>query len=144
LPGAKPFTVLVDPIHHYTAEARPFLSEVDVLTASGTGVVVAFGDSITDGFQFTPGADDRWPDVLARRIHGAGLELAVDNEGISGNQVLADGAGPSALSRFDRDVLAIPGVRVIILLEGINDIGYRVSHRRMCSPRSASFGDTGS
>lgn len=124
LPGAKAFTVLVDPMHHYTAEARPFLSEVDVLTGAPTGVVVALGDSITDGFGSTPDADDRWPDLLARRIRRAGLELAVVNEGISGNRVLADGAGPSALSRLDRDVLAIPGARVIILLEGINDIGF--------------------
>lgn len=124
LPGAKPFTVMVDPIHHYTAEARPFLSEVDVLSGRNAAVIVALGDSITDGFHSTPGADDRWPDFLARRIRRAGLHLAVANEGISGNRVLADGAGPSALSRFDRDVLAIPGARTIILLEGINDIGF--------------------
>lgn len=124
LPGARPFTVVVDPIHRYTAEARPFLSEVDVAADRGTGVVVALGDSITDGFQSTPGADERWPDFLARRIRRAGLDLAVANEGISGNRVLADGAGPSALSRFDRDVLAIPGARTVILLEGINDIGF--------------------
>lgn len=146
LPGARPFTVVVDPIHHYTAEARPFLSEVDVLTGSGVGVIVALGDSITDGFQSTPGADDRWPDFLARRVRRAHLDLAIANEGISGNRVLADGAGPSALSRFDRDVLAVPGARTVILLEGINDIGFSgglvpgLSSKKVLSARRLIWG----
>jgi lysophospholipase L1-like esterase len=92
-----------------------------------TGSVVAFGDSITDGFQSDTNANDRWPNVLARRLDGiGGPTLSVVDEGISGNQVLTDSsfAGVSALHRLTRDVLDQPGAKVVILLEGINDIGF--------------------
>ena len=102
-----------------------FLKSVDVKTPGDTGTVVAFGDSITDGTATTPNTNSRWPDELARRLQAdkATRDLAVVNEGIGGNRVLHDGWGPDASSRLDRDVLSLPGVRYLILLEGINDIG---------------------
>lgn len=86
--------------------------------------VVAFGDSITDGYGSTPNTNSRWPDDLARRLLALpqARRMAVLNEGISGNKILSDGAGVSAEARFDRDVLAQPGVKTVILLEGINDL----------------------
>lgn len=103
----------------------PFLKGVDVLLSPDSASIVAFGDSITDGALSTQDANARWPDVLAHRL-GAKKKtgrLGVLNEGIGGNRVLHDGTGPSALARFDRDVLAQAGVRYLILMEGINDIG---------------------
>ena len=101
-----------------------FLKGVQVETAT-RGAVVCFGDSITDGAASTPGANRRWPDVLASRLLAdkKTADLTVLNEGIGGNRVLHDGTGPSALARFDRDVLAQPDVRYVVVLEGINDIG---------------------
>lgn len=89
-------------------------------SACRTGAVVALGDSITDGHGATTNGNDRWTDVLARRLGG---KRAVINQGIGGNRVLLDGLGPNAMSRLDRDVLALPGVTHLILLEGINDLG---------------------
>ncbi len=102
-----------------------FLTGVYVNTADKVAVVVTFGDSITDGTASTPHAYASWPDNLAARFAKGvnGRKIAVVNEGISGNQVLMDGAGASALARFDRDVLANPGLTHIVVLEGINDIG---------------------
>jgi lysophospholipase L1-like esterase len=100
-----------------------FLEGVDVEAPAGSFAVVALGDSITDGMGSTPDTDRRWPDEFARRLHARGVPCAVVNAGISGNRVLAELAGPSALDRFDRDVLAQPGARHVIVLEGINDIG---------------------
>ncbi|MEO8777377.1 MAG: SGNH/GDSL hydrolase family protein [Rhodanobacter sp.] len=102
---------------------RPFLSGVDVLPATATKVVVAFGDSITDTHCKIGAQLCRWSDVLAARLQAAGKNYAVANEAISGNQVLLSGYGPSALARFDTDVLAVPGVTYIVMLVGINDIG---------------------
>lgn len=103
------------------------VSGVDATGAAGGGTIVALGDSITDGFRSTPGLDRRWTDVLARRLAAtpdlAGLGIV--NAGISGNRLIGDGqptSGPNALSRLPRDVLALPGLRVVCLLEGINDI----------------------
>lgn len=86
--------------------------------------VAALGDSITDGYGSTPNANHRWTDYLADRIQTRPptAQPGVANEGISGNRVLSGGAGQSALTRFDRDVLDRPGVETAILLEGINDI----------------------
>jgi len=90
-----------------------------------TGSVVAFGDSITDGLRSTQGANRRWPNVLARRLADRhGRTLSVVDQGISGNRVLADGAGINAQARLDRDVLTQTDARVVIFLEGINDIGF--------------------
>ena len=108
-----------------TMDSWFFLKSVDVRTAFDTASVVAFGDSITDGTFSTPDKNNRWPDVLARRLQGNKKTrgLGVLNVGIGGNRVLHDGAGPNALARFDDDVLAQAGVRYLILLESINDIG---------------------
>lgn len=92
-----------------------------------TGSVIAFGDSITDGFQSDPNANDRWPNVLARRLDAiAGPTMSVVDEGITGNQLLTDSsfAGVSGLHRLDRDVIDQAGAKVVIMLLGINDIGF--------------------
>ncbi len=102
-----------------------WISSVDVLAPEKTCAVVAFGDSITDGATSTPDTDRSWPSQLAERL-GTKNQLAIVNHGISGNRVLSDGAGISALARFDRDVIAQPGVKYLIVLEGINDIGMSV------------------
>ena len=94
---------------------------VEVQPTKPTNVVVALGDSITEGAASTANAFRSWPDRLAERL--AERNWAVVNAGISGNRLLRYGAGPDALARLDRDVLSVPGVKVIILLEGINDIG---------------------
>jgi lysophospholipase L1-like esterase len=103
-----------------------FVDGVDVpASALVPGSVVAFGDSITDGLRATVNANKRWPNDLARRLEARhGRVLSVVDQGISGNRVLADGAGVSAQARLDRDVLTQTGARVVILLEGINDIGF--------------------
>lgn len=104
-----------------------FLTGVDVMAPEKTSAIVAFGDSITDGYDSTPDTNRRWPNFLAARLleRGSRTAPAVLNAGISGNRVLQDNgsAGRSALERFDRDVIAQPGVRYVIVLEGINDIG---------------------
>ncbi|MBD3003574.1 SGNH/GDSL hydrolase family protein [Streptomyces sp. 5-10] len=100
-----------------------YLDAATVRTSAATGAVAALGDSITDGWQSTTDLDRRWPDYLARRLRQAATDVrGVANEGISGNKVLADGAGQSALNRLDRDVLSLPGVRTVFLFEGVNDI----------------------
>ncbi|MEV6126595.1 SGNH/GDSL hydrolase family protein [Streptomyces violaceusniger] len=100
-----------------------YLDAATVRTSAATGAVVALGDSITDGWQSTTDLNRRWPDYLARRLQKAATGVrGVANEGISGNKVLADGAGQSALNRLDRDVLSHPGVRTVFLFEGVNDI----------------------
>jgi lysophospholipase L1-like esterase len=103
-----------------------FLKGVDVEPAQGNAAaVVAFGDSITDGAVSTENANHRWPDYLAKRLAGnpATAHLAVLDEGIGGNCILVHCVAENALARFDRDVLAQAGVKYIIVLEGINDIG---------------------
>jgi lysophospholipase L1-like esterase len=101
------------------------LSGVDVQTDSAPKAIVTLGDSITDGHGSTVNGNDRWPDVLAQRLQATSKMRAtgVLNQGIGGNHLLTDGLGPNVLARFDRDVLAQPGVRYVILLEGINDLG---------------------
>ncbi|MGK5739989.1 SGNH/GDSL hydrolase family protein [Micromonospora sp. URMC 103] len=106
--------------------ARYFLSGVDVVSRAA-GSVVFFGDSITDGVVSTVDANLRYPDQVADRLaqRPEARRCGVLNAGISGNRLLADAgsAGDSALARFDRDVLGQAGVRSVVLLEGINDIG---------------------
>jgi lysophospholipase L1-like esterase len=104
----------------------PFLKGVDVKANDKSASIVTFGDSITDGAHSTPSANLRWPDILARRLQAdkKTANLSVLNQGIGGNRVLHDNAGPSALSRFDRDVIAQPGVKYLIIMESINDIGH--------------------
>jgi lysophospholipase L1-like esterase len=108
-----------------------FIDALDMKAPSDAGAVVAFGDSITDGTLSTLNGDDRWPDVLARRLHAAyGNRMAVVNAGIGGNQVVGPNdysprapfpGGPSAVSRLERNVLSLSGVTAVIWLEGIND-----------------------
>ncbi len=102
-----------------------YIAGVEVLAPPQAAAIVALGDSITDGHASTTNGNNRWPDDLARRLLHAmpNRPLGVLNEGIGGNRLLHDGLGPNALARFDRDVLAQPGVRYLIVLEGINDIG---------------------
>lgn len=104
-----------------------FLTELDVRTKPSAAAIVVLGDSITDGHASTTNANNRWPDDLARRLHAnaATANIGVLNAGIGGNRLLRYGLGPCALARFDRDVLAPPGVRWVVVLEGINDIGTR-------------------
>ena len=104
----------------------PFLKGVDVKVSGSSGAIVTFGDSITDGAHSSPNKNARWPDVLARRLQADKklADLSVLNEGIGGNRILHDVTGPSALARFDRDVIAQAGVKYVILLEAINDIGH--------------------
>ncbi len=105
-----------------TVVSRAFVSGVDVEVPHGKTVVI-LGDSISDGIGSTQNANHRWPDVLARRLNAGGAAWGVANQGISGNRILEDGAGQSALARLDRDVLATPGVAYVIVFEGVNDLG---------------------
>ncbi|MEU2061050.1 SGNH/GDSL hydrolase family protein [Streptomyces sp. NPDC013455] len=92
-------------------------------SAPAAGAVVALGDSLTDGRQSGTDLNRRWPDHLARRLSTAGTAVqGVANQGISGNKLLADGAGQAAIHRLDRDVLSQPGVRTVLLFEGVNDL----------------------
>ena len=102
-----------------------YLAGVEVQASPGALAVVALGDSITDGRGSTTNANNRWTDVLAHRLADSSStkHIAVLNHGIGGNQLLGEGAGPNALARFDQDVLSQAGVRHLMILEGINDIG---------------------
>ena len=104
-----------------------FLDALDMIAPKGLAAIVAFGDSITDGTASTINGDDRWPDVLARRLNG---RWSVVNAGIGGNQVIGPKeyspqkpfpGGPAALQRLERDVLTLSGVKAVIWLEGTND-----------------------
>jgi lysophospholipase L1-like esterase len=106
-----------------TTQSWFFLARVEVAAPAQVGALVAFGDSITDGTRSTPNTNSRWPDYLAKRLAASNVKMGVLNEGIAGNRVLCDGAGVSALARFDRDVLVQPGVTHVVVLESINDIG---------------------
>jgi lysophospholipase L1-like esterase len=112
-----------------------FFDGIDVPAVDGARAIVTLGDSITDGTASTRNANLRWPNILAARLKQEhGLEnVAVLDEGIGGNRVLNEQSGPSALSRFDRDVLGQSGVKYLIILEGINDIG-RLSNTRFLAP----------
>lgn len=98
---------------------RAFLSAVQV-EATERRTIVALGDSITDGNGSTPDRNRRWPDQLADRLQ----DVAIVNAGISGARLLADGMGENAMARFEQDVLSQPGVDTVIVLLGINDIGW--------------------
>ena len=119
-----------------------WLADLEVWATEQTAAIVALGDSITDGVGAKQGEYADWPDVLADRI--AMVEpmpsLSVVNEGIGGNRVLHDGAGINALARFDRDVLSQPGVANLIVLEGINDIGW--PHMKPRLPNGTTLKET--
>lgn len=101
------------------------IAGVEVAARPGARAIVTLGDSITDGHGATTDHNNRWPDRLAERLQAmpATRNVAVLNHGIGGNRLLQDGLGPNALARLDRDVLAQTGVRYVIVLEGINDLG---------------------
>ena len=129
-------TAVISPPGNFTARAHlpqaartdscVYVTQVLVPRKPGQAVIVALGDSITDGDRSSVDALRNWPDDFERRLVTAGLgeRLAIVNEGISGNQLRHDFAGVSALARFDRDVVSIPGARYVIVLEGINDLGF--------------------
>jgi lysophospholipase L1-like esterase len=116
----------------YTTTSWYFLDAVDMMASDDAVIVACFGDSITDGTASTLNGDDRWPDILSRRLHAAyGSKVAVVNAGIGGNKIVAPesyspatpfAGGPSALGRLDRDVLSLSGLSAVVWLEGINDL----------------------
>ncbi len=115
---------IADPL--LTTASYYWLSSIDVLAPAKAAAIVAFGDSITDGAQSTVNTDHSWPALLAARLakNPKTAAIGVSNQGIGGNRVLRDITGVSALGRFDRDVLGQSGVKWLMLLEGINDIGH--------------------
>jgi lysophospholipase L1-like esterase len=117
---------LAPPADAKPLQPRAFVSEVQVSGAEPAKAIVVLGDSISDGVGSTMDANRRWPDLLAARLEarkGDKVQWGIVNEGISGNRLNADGAGQSALVRFDRDVLATPGAAYVIVFEGVNDLG---------------------
>jgi lysophospholipase L1-like esterase len=130
-------TNYISPLGNFAAEAvMPvgritddwyFVSGIDVLTEPGTGGIVALGDSLTDGNIATHDAFASWPSQLARRLaaRDGGRALGVMNQGLGGNRILYDIRGDSGLRRFDRDVLAAPGVTHVIVVLGTNDLRNR-------------------
>lgn len=114
-------------IRSNTTEAVFFVSGLQVMAPARTKVIVALGDSITDGAASEVDANASWPDVLSKRLPALadGTPVSVINMGIGSNRLVAsDKAGPAAVSRFADDVLARPNVSHVIVLEGINDISY--------------------
>ena len=101
-----------------------FLTNLDVQNSASFGAVVTLGASITDGVASSQDSNRRWPNDLATRLVNSGRTVGVINQGISGNDLLSDGAGQSALNRFNRDVIAQPGVGWVIFSDDpINDLG---------------------
>jgi lysophospholipase L1-like esterase len=119
-----------------TTRSWYWVTGVDVMAPAEAGAIVAFGDSITDGATSTNDADRSWPSILSARIMSSpgAPKLSVLNQGISGNRILADGAGVNALARFDRDVLGQAGVKWLMIMEGINDIGQTTGARGNAPP----------
>lgn len=117
------------------------VSEVDVLAGPSAASIIAFGDSITDGHGATTNGNDRWTDVLARRLQAAPntQNIGISNQGIGGNHLLTDGLGPNALARFDRDVLAPAAVRWVIVFEGINDLGGLARNGEVTPPEHSAL-----
>jgi lysophospholipase L1-like esterase len=128
--GDGDFTTAVAIPAPSTSTNKYFLSQVEVASTASPSVVVTLGDSITDGYMSQTDGNHRWPDRLAERLaaRSSAQPVGVVNAGISGNRILHDDPeemfGPSALARLDRDVLSVPGLRWVVLLEGINDIGH--------------------
>jgi lysophospholipase L1-like esterase len=115
----------------YSTASWYFVDAVDMMGPADTKVIVAFGDSITDGTASTMNGDDRWPNDLSRRLHAAGYHAVVLDAGIGGNRVIGPAeysaqkpfsGGPSAAARIERDIIGLSGVNAIIWLEGINDL----------------------
>ena len=108
------------------------LGSIEVGANPRSAAIVVIGDSITDGRGSTTNQNDRWPNVLARRLKAqpATAHIAVLNQGAGGGRILRDGLGTSALGRFDRDVIAVPGVKWLVIFAGVNDIGTAVGARQ--------------
>jgi lysophospholipase L1-like esterase len=102
-----------------------FIQSIEGLVPAGSAAVACVGDSITDGRGSTTDANNRWPNQLAARLQAEPRfsHIAVVNEAAGGNRILADGLGPNALGRIDRDVISMPGVKYAIIFEGVNDLG---------------------
>ena len=113
----------VDGIESAPLRLGALLSGIEVETSGPPSVIVAFGDSITEGTGSLPSSPGGWPERLAARLIEAGRPWVVINAGIGGNRLLNQGSGPSGLERLDEDALVASGGRCLILLEGINDIG---------------------
>ena len=130
-PGARAHTYLLHGNHVADTDfTEPQLrtqwfeiAGIEVQGGVTTGAIAIVGDSITDGYGVQPNTNARWPDTLMRRLNAAKIPLAVLNQGIGGNRLLLDGTGPNAVARLDRDVLAQAGVRYLIVLDGVNDLG---------------------
>jgi lysophospholipase L1-like esterase len=117
-----------DSAYPYSTTSWFFLDAVDAMAGPETRVVVCLGDGVTDGIAATLNGDDRWTDVLSRRLHAVdGVHVTVVNEGMAGNQILEAGkpgpGGPAAAARLERDVLSLSGVTHIIWLQGEGDLG---------------------
>ncbi|KAJ5632101.1 hypothetical protein N7490_008440, partial [Penicillium lividum] len=102
-----------------------YLSGIEILAPLKTGTLAIIGDSITDGRCSTTNANDRWPDMLFSRFQAfpPTASISIISQAAGGNRILTDGIGPNALSRLDRDILSLRGVRYVLLFEGVNDIG---------------------
>ncbi|MFJ8859038.1 SGNH/GDSL hydrolase family protein [Streptomyces sp. NPDC102451] len=128
-----PGNAVADPTDPDMATSLPllaFVSAVEVLPDGPARTVVVIGDSLTDGVGSTPGTDRRWTDRLAERLAERGAPaISLSNQGIGGNRLLNDGFGDSALARFDRDVLATPGLSHVVVSEGMNDIAVSFAPR---------------
>jgi lysophospholipase L1-like esterase len=130
-PGSRATSYLVPGEHVGDAELTGatkiehwyFLTEVDAAEPPQSSAVAVVGDSITDGHGVPPDSNERWTDVLAQRLVAAHRNVGVLNLGIGGNRILLDGLGPNAVARFGRDVIDRPGVKYLIVLEGVNDLG---------------------
>ncbi|ALC18832.1 SGNH/GDSL hydrolase family protein [Streptomyces pristinaespiralis] len=132
-PGSRTTTYLKAGNHAQDAELPGatgtdhwyFLSGVEVWSTRAAGAAVMLGDSLTDGRGSTTNLNNRWPDLLLRRLQSrrGTADTAILNQAAGGNRVLNDGLGPNALARLDRDVLASSGVEWLVVFEGVNDIG---------------------
>jgi lysophospholipase L1-like esterase len=139
--GSRDHTQEVDGFaYEYTTTSWFFLTALDVTAPADTVAVCVFGDSITDGTHTTLNTNDRWANVLARRLHDAyGNKVSVVNEAIGGNRVIPPvvanaTAGPAAVDRLDRDVLGLSGLTHVIWLEGINDLGAAYGQAATATP----------
>jgi lysophospholipase L1-like esterase len=123
------------PVEHWY-----FLDRIDVLADGSSKAALILGDSITDGRGSTTDHNDRWPNMLSRRLAAdpSTAHVAVLNQGAGGNRILRDGIGPNVLARFDRDVLAIPRVRWLVVFVGINDIGTAKGAREKGEPGASA------
>ena len=124
-----------------TLGPRVIITGVEVENRNPARTIVTLGDSITDGVRATPDSDRRWPDLLAERLQRGGMTLTgVANAGISANRLLSEGDGYNALARFDSDVLAVPGVSHVVILEGVNDLGAAARDQQPMLPPAAIIG----